>query len=147
MTSFLVCCIWYGTTWRAIGRYIQRRRSAKGENCEWKCKEFCVYVLGRKSLETFVRIYVIHFLGTYVTILCNWLILWQNALYLYLGRFRMCLILQETVFQDQVLKPCKSIQDCYGSSTIYIERLFLTCHVGYCYDRSGGTWTASIGCA
>ena len=58
-----------------------------------------------------VRTYVIHLLGTYVIILCNWLILRQNALYLYLGRSRMCLILQETVFQDQVLKICKSIQD------------------------------------
>ena len=45
-----------------------------------------------------VRTYVIHLLGIYVTSLCNWLILWQNALYLYLGRSRMCLILQETVF-------------------------------------------------
>ena len=27
---------------------------------------------------------------TYVMILCNWLILWQNALYLYVGRLRMC---------------------------------------------------------
>ena len=27
---------------------------------------------------------------TYVMILCNWLILWQNALYLYLGRLRIC---------------------------------------------------------
>ena len=40
-----------------------------------------------------VRTYVIHFLGTYVIILCNCLILWQNSLYLYLGRSRMCLIL------------------------------------------------------
>ena len=40
-----------------------------------------------------VRTYVINLLGTYVTILFNWLILWQNALYLYFGRFRMCLIL------------------------------------------------------
>ena len=55
--------------------------------------------------------HVFHMLGTYVIILCNWLILWQNALYLYLGRSRMCLILKETLFQDQVLKPCKSIQD------------------------------------
>ena len=46
-----------------------------------------------------VRIYVIYLLGTYVTILCNWLIHWQNALYLYLGRSRMCLILQEIVFK------------------------------------------------
>ena len=29
-----------------------------------------------------VRTYVIHLLGTYVTIICNWLILWKNALYL-----------------------------------------------------------------
>ena len=58
-----------------------------------------------------VRTYVSHLLRTYVTILYNWLILWQNALYLYFGRFKMCLILQETVFQDQVLKTCKSIHD------------------------------------
>ena len=59
----------------------------------------------------FVRTYVIHFLGTYVTILCNWLILWQNILYLYLDRIRICLILQEILFQDWVLKHCKSVQD------------------------------------
>ena len=58
-----------------------------------------------------VRTYVIHLLETYITILCNWLILWQNALYLYLGKSRMCLILQETMFQDQVLKPCKFVQE------------------------------------
>ena len=58
-----------------------------------------------------VRTYVTHLLGTYVTILCNWLILWQNALYLYLGRSRMCLILQETLFQDQVLRPYKFVQE------------------------------------
>ena len=51
-----------------------------------------------------VRTYVFHMLRTYVTILCNWLIHWQNVLYLYLGRFRMFQILQETLFQDQVLK-------------------------------------------
>ena len=58
-----------------------------------------------------VRTYVIHLLGTYVTILWNWLILSQNALYLYFDRSRMYLILQETLFQDQVLKPYKSVQD------------------------------------
>ena len=51
-----------------------------------------------------VRTYVFHLLGTYVNILCNWLILWQNALYLYLDRSRMFLILQKTRFQDQVLE-------------------------------------------
>ena len=53
-------------------------------------------VLGTITLELIigpiVRTYVIYLLGTYVVILCNWLILWQNALYLYLGRSRMCLI-------------------------------------------------------
>ena len=50
------------------------------------------------------RTYVFHLLGLYVNILCNWLIFWQNALYLYLGRSKMFLILQEIKFQDQVLK-------------------------------------------
>ena len=54
-----------------------------------------------------VRTYVIHLLGTYVTILCNWLILWQNALYIYLGRFRMCLILHEICCSSLVLKLWK----------------------------------------
>ena len=51
-----------------------------------------------------VRTYVFHLLGTHVNILYNWLIFWQNALYLYFGRSRMFLILQETRFHDQVLK-------------------------------------------
>ena len=58
-----------------------------------------------------VRTYVIHLLGTYVTILCNWLILWQNALYLYLDRSRMCLILQETCCSSLVLKPWRLDQE------------------------------------
>ena len=35
----------------------------------------------------------------------------DKTLYLYLGRSRMRLILQETVFQDQVLKTSKFVQD------------------------------------
>ena len=58
-----------------------------------------------------VRTYVIHLLGTYVTILCNWLIFWQNALYLYLDRFRICLILQETCCSSLVLKPWRLDQE------------------------------------
>ena len=50
------------------------------------------------------RTYMFHMLGTYVTNLCNLLILWPNALYLYFGKSRMCLMLQETRFQVQVLK-------------------------------------------
>ena len=68
-------------------------------------------ILGRFLSFDVVRIYVIHLLGIYVTILYNWLILWQKVFYLYLGRTWMCLILQETLFQDQVLKPCKFVQD------------------------------------
>ena len=43
--------------------------------------------------------------------MCNWLILWQNALYLYLGRFRMCLILQETCCSSLVFKPWRLDQE------------------------------------
>ena len=43
------------------------------------------------NLITNVRTYVFYMLRIYVMILCNWFILWQNALYLYLGRLRMCL--------------------------------------------------------
>ena len=72
----------------------------------WKQKDFFCQNEYGSSKATFrwwkswcwvcVKTYVIHLLGTYVTILCNWLILWQYALYLYLGRSRMCLIIQET---------------------------------------------------
>ena len=66
----------------------------------------------KARITTFtIRTYVFHMLGIYVNILCNWLILRQNALYMYLGRSRMCLMLQETMFQVQVLKPCKSVQE------------------------------------
>ena len=58
-----------------------------------------------------VRTYVSHLLRTYVTILCNWLILWRNTLYLYLGRSRMCLILQETYCSSLVLKPWRLDQE------------------------------------
>ena len=68
----------------------------------WVLAFFNALSLGQFGLV--VRTYVFHLLGTYLNILCNWLILWQNALYLYLDRSRMFLMLQETGFQDQVLK-------------------------------------------
>ena len=58
-----------------------------------------------------VRTYVFHLLRTYVIHLCNWLILWQNTLYLYLGRYRMCLIHQETCCSSLVLKPWRLDQE------------------------------------
>ena len=69
-----------------------------------------VYKERKETTYVIIRTYVFHRLGTYVTILCNWLIFWQNALYLYLGRSRMCLILQEIRFQVQVLNPYKFVQ-------------------------------------
>ena len=77
-----------------------------------------------------VRTYVIYLLGIYVTIFCNWLIFWQNAFYLYLGRSRMCLILQETLFQDHVLKPCKSVEETSWKVPI-IKAQQLTWHPSY----------------
>ena len=73
-------------------------------------------------MNTYVKTYVIHLLGTYITNLCNWLIFWQNTFYLYLGRSRMYLILQETLFQDQVLKPCKSVQETSGKVPVIKAR-------------------------
>ena len=58
-----------------------------------------------------VRTYVFHLLRTYVIHLCNWLIFWQNTLYLYLGRSRMCLIRQETCCSSIVLKPWRLDQE------------------------------------
>ena len=46
--------------------------------CSFVC---CSFVTDCQKGEI-VRTYVFHMLGSYVSILCNWLILWQNALYL-----------------------------------------------------------------
>ena len=48
---------------------------------------------------------------TYVMILCNWLILWQNALYLYLGRLRMCLTTSRNHVSRLSVEPFKSVQE------------------------------------
>ena len=64
-----------------------------------------------RLLLLFVRTYVFHLLIIYVILLCNWLIFWQNALYLYLGRSRMCLTLQETCCSSLVLKPWRLDQE------------------------------------
>ena len=62
-----------------------------------------------------VRTYVLQMLGTYVTILCNWLILWQNTLYLYLGRLRMCsTTLRNHVSRSsvEIFKSVQEIKEC-----------------------------------
>ena len=50
-------------------------------------------------------------LRTYVMILCNWLILWQNAFYLYLGRFRMCLNTSRNHISRSSVEAFKSVQE------------------------------------
>ena len=50
-------------------------------------------------------------LRTYVMILCNWLILWQNALYLYLGRFRMYLNTSRNYVSRSSVEAFKSVQE------------------------------------
>ena len=78
----------------------------------------------RLPKEEIVRTYVFHLLGTYVNILCNWLILWQNAFYLYLGRFRMCLNTSRNHVSRSSVKTFKSVQEnklkvqIYWNSTI-----------------------------
>ena len=50
-------------------------------------------------------------LRTYVMILCNWLILWQNALYLYLGRLRMYLTTSRNHISRSSVETFKSVQE------------------------------------
>ena len=47
----------------------------------------------------------------YVMILCNWLILWQNTLYLYLGRLRMCLTTSRNHVSRSSVEAFKSVQE------------------------------------
>ena len=48
---------------------------------------------------------------TNVMILCNWLILWQNALYLYLGKLRMCLTTSRNHVSRSSAESFKSVQE------------------------------------
>ena len=58
-----------------------------------------------------VRTYVFLILRTYVMSLCNWLILWQNVLYLYLGRLRMCLNTLRNHVSRSIVEAFKSVQE------------------------------------
>ena len=48
---------------------------------------------------------------TYVMILCNWLIFWQNAFYLYLDRLRMCLNTSRNHVSRSSVEAFKSVQE------------------------------------
>ena len=50
-------------------------------------------------------------LRTYVMILCNWLILWQNSFYLFFGRFRMCLNISRNHISRSSVEAFKSVQE------------------------------------
>ena len=64
-----------------------------------------------KERKKTVRTYVFFMLRIYVMILCNWLILWQNALYLYLGRLRMCLNTSRNHVSRSSIEIFKSVQE------------------------------------
>ena len=61
----------------------------------------CISLLGHKCFSCY---------RTYVMILCNWLILWQNALCLYLGRLRMCLTTSRNHVSRSSVEAFKSVQ-------------------------------------
>ena len=58
-----------------------------------------------------VRTYVFHLLGTYVILFYNWFILWQNVLYLYLGRFMMRLNTSKNNISRSSVIAFKSVQE------------------------------------
>ena len=70
-----------------------------------------IVVLSRISKGEIIRTYVFHMLRTYVMILCNWLIFWENALYLYLGRLRMCLNTSKNHVSRSSVKAFKSVNE------------------------------------
>ena len=87
----------------------------------WRCREVLSKVsriwpltdIGVKQVSRYkhVRTYVFLMLGTYVMILCIWLIFWQNPLYLYLGRLRMCLNTSRNHVSRSTVEAIKSVQE------------------------------------
>ena len=77
----------------------------------WAFKWCCHWRTGAWVVKGIVRTYEIHLLGTYVTILCNWLILWQNTFYLYLDRFMMCLNTSRNHVSRSSVEPFNYVQE------------------------------------
>ena len=79
-----------------------------------------------------VRTYVFHMLRIYIMILCNWLILWQKTLYLYMGRLRMCLNTSRNHVSRSSVEAFKSVQErkrwtrsrTLSPVTIWLNRVF-----------------------
>ena len=76
------------------------------------CNVFQEFVLGQTLLYSTSEYELSDlWLLSYVHFLCNWLIFWQNALYLYLGRSRMCVnTLRNCVLRSSV-EIIKSVQE------------------------------------
>ena len=78
----------------------------KGDKCDHKCRypwEWRDHIVLGHMCFSYYR--------TFVMILCNWLILWQNALYLYLGRLRMCLNTSRNRVSRSSIEAFKSVQE------------------------------------
>ena len=84
--------------WRLLGEW-----SPKSYKCRiYLCNEVYLYVLGHMCFSCY---------RTHIMILCNWLILWQNVLYLYLGRLRICLNTSRNHVSRSSVEAFKSIQE------------------------------------
>ena len=94
--------------------------SCKLSTCKLSsCKLSFLNLCTLSSCKLLVRTYVFHMLRTYVMILCNWLILWQNALYLYLDRLRMCLNTSRNHVLRSSVEAFKSVQEIKQRVQIY----------------------------
>ena len=69
------------------------------------------YACNNKCNNLIIRTYVFLILRTYVMILCNWLIFWQNTLYLYFGRLRMCLNTSRNHVSRSSVEAFKFVQE------------------------------------
>ena len=69
------------------------------------------YACNNKCNNLIIRTYVFLILRTYVMILCNWLIFWKNALYLYFGRLRMCLNTSRNHVSRSSVEAFKFVQE------------------------------------
>ena len=112
--------IFYWSVWGHVKKKCEKwkLKYEGSENICWNLFKnfiFKVIFLATKKKKKFniplVRTYVFHLLGIYVTTLWNWLILWQNVLYLYLGRFKMCLNTSRNYVSRSSVEAFKSVQE------------------------------------
>ena len=78
----------------------------KEKNNAWKCMSML-----RAKRKALLGHMCFSCYRTYVMILCNWLILWQNAFYLHLGRPRMCLNTSRNHVSRSSVEAFKYVQE------------------------------------